>query len=148
MADLPAGYDLSLDVDGLSPDEAVAELIDNAAALEASDLFFATHEDHVGVAVRHLGVFRPVAVLRPDLARVYQPHQGQLEHRHCRASPSAGWPLVKTLSRHRQGRSDINTLPTLHGEDINVRLLVRQSRLLHLENLGLPHRDRNLMVDF
>jgi type II secretory ATPase GspE/PulE/Tfp pilus assembly ATPase PilB-like protein len=31
----------------------------------------------------------------------------------------------------------INTIPTIHGEDLAIRLLVRESHLLTLENLGL-----------
>jgi len=148
MLDTMTRHDLSLDVADLPPDEAVTQLIDHAANLEASDLFFAAHEQYVGVSVRHLGVFRLISRLSPDLGRRCMSlikvnanidiaeHRHPLDGRWLRECPGVGTVDLR-----------INTLPTLHGEDINVRLLVRHSRLLQLDNLGLAHRDHNLLVD-
>ena len=41
-------------VAGLLPEAAVAALIDHAAKMPASDLFFSFNDNHVGVSVRHL----------------------------------------------------------------------------------------------
>jgi type II secretory ATPase GspE/PulE/Tfp pilus assembly ATPase PilB-like protein len=40
----------------------------------------------------------------------------------------------------------ISTIPTLHGEDVTLRLLDRESRLLGLEQLGLLRRDFNHLL--
>jgi type II secretory ATPase GspE/PulE/Tfp pilus assembly ATPase PilB-like protein len=40
----------------------------------------------------------------------------------------------------------LNTIPTLHGEDCALRLLVRETRLLSLANLGMIRRDYNQLL--
>ncbi len=42
-----------LDVSKFSPEKAVAALIDRAAEMKASDLFYTTNEQHLAVQVRH-----------------------------------------------------------------------------------------------
>src|SRR5437667_7870685 len=55
-----------LDVNSLQPDQAVHRLIERAAELRASDLFFATNDNHVAVSIRHLGLTRLLSKLLPD----------------------------------------------------------------------------------
>jgi type II secretory ATPase GspE/PulE/Tfp pilus assembly ATPase PilB-like protein len=126
-----------------TPEAAVARLLEEAARMGASDLFFAPNEDHVAVSVRHLGLVRPLAVL-----------PGGLGH-HCIAAikARAGMNVVehrrpldgRWIYDHAGGRIDlrITTIPTLHGEDCSVRLLDHQARVLQLEDLGLVRRQFN-----
>src|SRR5436305_9619694 len=60
---------LVLDVKDKEPDEAVPMLIEHAARLHASDVFFNSEPDSVDVAVRHLGIVRPVATFPMELGR-------------------------------------------------------------------------------
>jgi type II secretory ATPase GspE/PulE/Tfp pilus assembly ATPase PilB-like protein len=39
----------------------------------------------------------------------------------------------------------LNSLPTIHGEDLTMRLLDRQSRLLKLDQLGMLPRDQSVL---
>ena len=66
--------DLRLDVNGLPVEEAVPRLIDHAAGLMASDLYFCTNENHVAVSVRHLGVVRLISVLPLDFGKRCMSH--------------------------------------------------------------------------
>ncbi|MHC5544455.1 hypothetical protein ACYOEI_40010, partial [Singulisphaera rosea] len=50
-------------VAGMMPEAAVAVLIDYAAKLPASDLFFSAQEKHVAVSARHLGIMSLLTIL-------------------------------------------------------------------------------------
>ena len=121
-----------------TPEAAVGELLDYAADLNASDLFFAANEQEIVVSVRHLGIIQRVA--RADL------EQGRRWMLHIKAL--AGIPLDvrrrpnegRWLRDHGDGRKTdlrISTIPTLHGEDFCIRLLQRESGLRKPEGLGL-----------
>ena len=54
--------------------------------------------------------------------------------------------------RHRQGGPSIdlrlNTMPTLHGESMAMRILIRDSKLLSLESLGLAHPQLGMLMSW
>jgi type II secretory ATPase GspE/PulE/Tfp pilus assembly ATPase PilB-like protein len=137
-----AANDFEASTANLAPQQAVAKLIEHAADLGASDLFFTTNEGHVAVSVRHLGIYRRVTLLPLDLGRRCQAHVKAVasldiaEHRR---------PLDGRWIHQRDGADAVdlrvNVLPTLFGEDLTLRLLRRKSSLLDLENLGLLHKD-------
>ena len=60
---------MQIDVSDLPAEEAVADLVEHAAVLGVSDLFFASHDGHVMVNARHLGVLRPITHLSAELGR-------------------------------------------------------------------------------
>ena len=41
----------------------------------------------------------------------------------------------------------LNVIPTLYGEDLALRLLVRDSQLLAIESLGLTNREFNQLLN-
>jgi general secretion pathway protein E len=147
MNDTPPSDALHLDVNHLPPEDAVARLIEHASGLEASDLFLTSNENHVAVAARHLGLLRLLSVVPTDLGRRCIAHikavagmdvaekRRPLDGR-CIYQRETGPPLDLR----------INTLPTLYGEDVTMRLLDRESRLLSLEELGLLRRDHNQLL--
>jgi len=127
-----------LDVTNESPELAVADLIRHAIDRGASDLFFTPNEQHVAVSVRHLGIIRPIAILPNDQAK------------RCVAMIKANASMDTTEKRRPADgrwifeRGDgsvvdlrISAIPTLHGEDLALRILSRDSRLFVLENLGM-----------
>src|SRR5438552_3321940 len=65
---------LQLNVNEFPPEEAVAKLVEHAAELRASDLFFVTNENHVGVLVRHLGILRLLSLMPTDLGKRCMAH--------------------------------------------------------------------------
>jgi type II secretory ATPase GspE/PulE/Tfp pilus assembly ATPase PilB-like protein len=143
----PTAEAFHLEVEDLSPEDTVAALIDHAAALKVSDLFFCANEEAVTVSARHLGMLRPISQLSSE--------QG----RHCVAhiKAMAGMDVAEKRrpadGRWLHDRPDggsldlrISTVPTLHGEDLTLRLLDRASQFLKLENLGLHCRDFNQLA--
>jgi type II secretory ATPase GspE/PulE/Tfp pilus assembly ATPase PilB-like protein len=130
-------------LEGLPADQTVALLLEQAAQMRASDLFFGANVDHVAVTVRHLGVLRSLARLPSE--------QGSRCISHVKAM--AGMDMTERrrpldgrwLHVGPWGRIDlrISTIPTLHGEDCALRLLTRDLPLLTLEGLGFLRTQLN-----
>ena len=121
---------------------AAAKLIEYAAGLPASDLFINSDEDGVTVAVRYLGILRRVAQLPKDEGRRL------LYHFKAVAGMDVGQRLRPEDGRwvFRRQNGDkvdlrVNSVPSLHGEDLAIRVLDRNVRLLDLAILGLHPQD-------
>ena len=76
----------------LMPEAAVTALIDHAVQLGASDLFFASNENHVAVALRHLGLIRMSETAAPG-AR-YRIGAYRFWHRHVAVLLAAADPAL------------------------------------------------------
>ncbi len=147
MSDASTFEGLHVNVNDLPPEEAVARLLDHAARLMVSDLFFVANENHVGVSGRHLGLLRLFTVMPLDLGRRCMAHVKALagmDVAEKRRPQDGRW------IRERKGQPKIDlrisTIPTLYGEDFTLRLLVRESQLMELEHLGLLRRDLNQLL--
>jgi type II secretory ATPase GspE/PulE/Tfp pilus assembly ATPase PilB-like protein len=128
---------------GQTPEEAVAVLLERATQMRASDLLLASAGDHVMVAVRHLGLMRPLTRLPLELGQ------------HCIARLKVMAGMNVTEKRRPQdgrwvypgaaGSVDlrVSTLPTLHGEDCAVRLFLQSLPMLELDVLGLLRTQLN-----
>jgi type II secretory ATPase GspE/PulE/Tfp pilus assembly ATPase PilB-like protein len=111
-------------------------VLEQAARLRASDLYFAYGEDHVAVSVRHLGSMRPLLRLPLDLGHRCISHikvYSDMDMAERRRPQDGRW-----LYQGLPGLIDlrVSTLPTLHGEDCAIRLFVHSLPLLELEQLG------------
>ena len=147
-ADSPRTSNRSPSPPGPQPPEAIVqELIEYAARLGVSDLFFVTNENHVAVLVRHLGLLRPITQLHPDTGKRCMAHikaAAGIDIAEKRRPLDGRWILERGDGPTLDLR--IGTLPTLYGEDFTLRLLDRSTRLVHLDNLGLNRRDFNLLL--
>lgn len=124
-------------VEEMPADEACAALIDRAVSMGASDLFVLSGEDYVEGAVRHLG-------MQIHVAR-YSVTMGQRIIRHVkveagmdlgeRRRPLDGRWLVPRGSGRRVDLR-VNSLPTLYGEDLCIRILDSSAQSKHLNDLG------------
>jgi type II secretory ATPase GspE/PulE/Tfp pilus assembly ATPase PilB-like protein len=138
----PASMHLS--VNDLSPDAAVARLVDHAAKLKVSDLFFTCNEKHVAVSGRHVGILRLFTILPLDLGRRCMAHikaMAGMDVAERRRPLDGRWIYSPNGAPKIDLR--ISTIPTLYGEDFTLRLLARDSQLLALEELGLLRKDYN-----
>ena len=117
------------------------QLIRDAAEMPASDLYFTWNERDVTISVRHLGILRHLSSITRD--------EGSRFVNYVKAS--AGMDLAQRL-RPLDGRwisylldgrrvdLRISTIPTLHGEDMSIRLLQRDIGLMELGNLGFHQK--------
>jgi len=131
-----------IDFSGAEHDRVAGQLVEYAADLPASDLFINCEEQDYRIEVRHLGILRRLArvdhedgrrlvnhfkaVAGMDLAQRMRPEDGR-------------WVFVRQDGRKVDLR--INSIPTLYGEDMAVRILDRDLRLMEIENLGLHQPD-------
>jgi type II secretory ATPase GspE/PulE/Tfp pilus assembly ATPase PilB-like protein len=143
-----ASYSLSLDVRGLPPEDAVNQMVEKAVAMKASDLFFCTNENNVTIAMRHLGLLRRVAEVPVEYGRRCLAHLKAI----------AGMDTTERRRPHdgrRVFRRDngavidlrINTIPTLYGEDLTLRVLQRTAKSLDLDQLGLLRHEYNRLLN-
>jgi type II secretory ATPase GspE/PulE/Tfp pilus assembly ATPase PilB-like protein len=138
---------LQLDVEGQEPDQAVNALIEHAAVLGVSDLFFTSHEAHMMVQVRHQGILRPITHLAGEYGRRcigYVKSAADLNVAERRRPQDGRWIFERADGHNLDLR--INIVPTLFGEDVTFRLLDRETRLLNLDRLGLSRRDLNVLL--
>ena len=123
---------------GLSAEQAVTRLAGFAVSTRCSDLFLATEAAHVAISVRQLGLVRELTRLPLDQGKRCISHLKAIsgldlsEHRR---------PLDGRWIFNADGESPvemrINMIPTLHGEDLAVRMMDRESQLFTLGQLGL-----------
>jgi len=127
-----------IDVTDMPPDRGMHELISYAIRLKASDLFFLTNEQHVAVNVRYLGLIEPLSILDREQGQRYLAHiraeigMDLSDHRR----PSDGrWMYEVDEEQYIDLR--ISSVPTLYGEDMAIRLLMRDTALLSIDKLGM-----------
>jgi type II secretory ATPase GspE/PulE/Tfp pilus assembly ATPase PilB-like protein len=135
---------LRISVSTLPPDEAVAQLIDHSAELLASDLFLCPTENNVGVHLRQMGVVHKISVLPNDLGKRCVAHikaSAGMDVAEKRRPQDGRW--IRELPAGGKLDIRINIIPTMWGEDVTLRLLFRESKLLSIEGLGMQIKDQN-----
>ena len=127
---------------GQEPGAVAAQLIDYAVSLPASDLFIDTDEEEVHFAVRFLGILRRVARVDLDTGRRllnYFKAIGGMDPGQRLRPEDGRWVYTRPDGHKTDLR--INTTPALYGENMAIRLLDRDQRVLELEDLGMSTRD-------
>jgi len=128
----------TVEVSGMPIEKAVAKLIEYASSISASDLFLVSEPTSLSAQVRHLGHVKKISRVPLELGRKYISHIRACAGMNVtdKRRPIDGrWVYLTENGAVIDLR--INTIPTIHGEDLALRLLVRESHLLTLENLGL-----------
>jgi type II secretory ATPase GspE/PulE/Tfp pilus assembly ATPase PilB-like protein len=143
-----APHPMSIQVGNLPPPDAVLALIEHACKQRMSDLFFTTDDNSVGIAGRHLGVMQVVSRLTADHGRRCIAHikaMANMDMTERRRPLDGRW-----VFRRSEDTVDlrINSLPTLHGEDMTLRILDRQTRSLALDRLGMLPHDYNQLLSW
>ena len=138
-----------IDIADLSVEDAVDRVIHHAVKLRASDLFILANEDFYAISIRHLGLIRPVSIVSAELGKQFTQHikanagMDVAEHRH----PADGrWIYESVVGDDAADGEDndeaavvdlrLSTIPTLHGEDMVIRLLSRDFGLYAMDELG------------
>jgi type II secretory ATPase GspE/PulE/Tfp pilus assembly ATPase PilB-like protein len=141
-----AAKSLQISVEDLDVPEMVAKIMDHCATLQVSDVFFSSEETHVCVRVRHWGLLRLVTMLPLDDGRRCIAHIKAMSGMEIseRRRPLDGRWIYERDNLTVDLR--VNSIPTLYGEDVTMRLLPRDSGLLKLDSIGLVRGDYNQMV--
>ncbi len=131
-----------IDVSKLPVDQAIGKLIGYAVMLPASDIFFNSGETSMQVSVRHLGIVYPISIVPGEAGRKFLSHVkalAQMDVAEKRRPQDGRW-----IHKSDDGSSvdlRVNMIPTLHGEDLALRVLTRDAHLYKIADLGL-HRDQ------
>jgi type II secretory ATPase GspE/PulE/Tfp pilus assembly ATPase PilB-like protein len=121
-----------------NPEWLVTDLIEYVIRAGASDLFFATNQDHIEVTMRHLGIIRLVTRVSPVngiRCLAYIRGAASLKYAEKKHPQDGRWIFQRPSGETVDLR--LSTLPTLFGESMAMRILHRDSHLTKLENLGL-----------
>lgn len=130
-------FQLRLEIDD-DPGTAVKQIIEQAAALTASDVFLVAEADSVQVLIRHMGTMRRLHTLGlADGKRCmnYIKTAAEMDLSEKRRPTDGRWVFTGPSGLRRDLR--INTIPTLHGEDFSLRMLGRDHLGNEFSDLGL-----------
>jgi type II secretory ATPase GspE/PulE/Tfp pilus assembly ATPase PilB-like protein len=135
-----------INFDDADLEQTVSRMIRQAVDLPASDLFLTWNEEDCSVSVRHLGISKRLtrinreegrrvvnyvkAMAGMDLAQKMRPLDGR-------------W--LCQLENGKRVDLRVNTIPTMYGEDMALRLFDSQISLRQLEQLGLHRRDLGIL---
>ncbi len=127
-------------------EQTVRRIVLHAVDLPASDLLVNCNEEDVSVSVRYLGIPKRLATISPDEGRrvvsFFKAMAGM-------DLAKKMWPLdgrwVLKLPEGRRIDLRINTIPTMYGEDLAVRLLTRDGGLVPLGGLGMHGREVGIL---
>lgn len=131
----------------LDPQDAAINVVRQAAALRASDLFLFTDEGSVKICVRNMGALEQLAVMPRDQGRHlinYFKAMAAIDIAERRRPQEGRW----IFDGGEGGRIDlrINVVPTLFGEDLACRILDRKFGLRSLDELGLSRSEHNRLT--
>ncbi len=130
----------------LEPSQAVRVLVEQAAELQASDIFLLSDETGLRVAVRRMGHMETLATVSREQGRTmisYLKAQAGMDIADRRRPQEGRW-----IFEREAGRIDLrlNIIPTLHGEDLAARILDRKQGLRTLDSLGLTRGDHQKLT--
>jgi type II secretory ATPase GspE/PulE/Tfp pilus assembly ATPase PilB-like protein len=127
-----------MDIHRMQPEVGVAFVIEHAVNANASDLFFLAEETHVSVKIRHLGIVHEIAQIPSELGKRCLSHiraNASMDLSERRRPIDGRWIYRKPDGTIIDLR--INSIPSMYGEDVAIRLLVRSNQLLSLDRIGM-----------
>ena len=128
----------------LSPKEAFARIFQRAKQLVCSDIFLLTEESSVRVAVRRMGRVEDLVHFPSEQGRRlirYVKAEAGLDITETRRPLDGRWIYEDAEDRSIDLR--INSMPTLFGIDLSMRVLDREMNLIDVENLGMLRAQYN-----
>lgn len=127
-------------------EDVVEQIIRYAADSRAADVFFASEENAVLVSCRQMGVVRMLRPFSFEFGRRMLNYIKTVSNMDIaeRLRPTEGRWLLR---RDDESSIDlrINSIPTIHGEDVTIRLLDRRFGLIPLEEFQLQERELQAM---
>lgn len=140
---------VSSTLESVGTDKIVDYLIDQADRLGASDIHIENQRKAVRIRLRVHGILHPVATISRDKYRILQ---GSIASR-ANISTAATEPQSGHLqqdSTNQTGRvinMRIETVPTVYGQDMVIRLFNFDESLLNIDRLGLDEGRRSAVEE-
>ena len=139
---------VSKTLDTVKTDDILDYLVDQADFLGASDIHIENQRENVRIRFRVDGALHPVATLTHEKYRILK---ASLASR-ANISTAANDAQSGSMQRQIPGREGveahylnmrIETVPTVYGQDVVIRLFNFDEDLLNLDNIGVNERERN-----
>jgi type II secretory ATPase GspE/PulE/Tfp pilus assembly ATPase PilB-like protein len=129
----------------------LAYLVEQAHRLGASDIHVETQRDHVRIRFRMDGVLHPIAKLQADKYRILISAIASAGNVST-ASPDAQQGHISQRATLATGEAvDVNvrleTVPTINGMDVVMRLFNMNQEMYQLDRLGLSTDQRSVVDD-
>jgi type IV pilus assembly protein PilB len=132
-------------------DDILAYLVQQGYRLKASDIHLENQRTNVRIRFRVDGVLHPIATL------THEKYHQLLSSIAIAANVSTGVDMAQTghiNQTYRMATGDdvtvnlrVETVPTVYGQDVVMRIFTLKMELLRLENLGLNERERAVVDD-
>jgi type II secretory ATPase GspE/PulE/Tfp pilus assembly ATPase PilB-like protein len=130
-------------------DDMLAYLVAQAHRLNASDIHVETQIDHTRIRLRIDGVLHPVANLQPDKYRVLISAIASAGNVSTSANEAQQGHISQHVKMADGNLVDVNvrleTVPTINGMDVVMRLFNMDQSMYNLDRLGLSEPERKVV---
>jgi type II secretory ATPase GspE/PulE/Tfp pilus assembly ATPase PilB-like protein len=132
-------------------DDMLAYLVSQAHRLNASDIHIETQADDVRVRFRIDGVLHPIAILQPDKYRVLMSAIASAGDISTGVDEAQQGHIGQKVNMADGTQVDVNvrleTVPTINGIDVVMRLFNMDESRYNLDRLGLSTEERAVLDD-
>jgi type IV pilus assembly protein PilB len=138
--------EISAMLEQVHADDMLAYLVSQAHRLNASDIHLETQEGNVRIRLRIDGVLHPIAVLQPDKYRVLISAIASAGNISTSSDEAQQGHIAQQVTMADGKAVDVNvrleTVPTINGMDVVMRLFNMDQEMYKLDRLGLSDKER------
>ena len=132
-------------------DDMLAYLVSQAHRLNASDIHIETQVEDIRIRFRIDGVLHPIAKLTKEKYRVLMSAIASAGNISTGANEAQQGHIAQKITMADQTQVDVNvrleTVPTIHGMDVVMRLFNMDISMYTLDRLGLSQAERKVVDD-
>lgn len=132
-------------------DDMLAYLVAQAHRLNASDIHIENQRDYVRIRLRIDGVLHPIARLQPDKYRILISAIASAGNVSTSTDEAQQGHIAQRIKMADGNEVDVNvrleTVPTINGMDIVMRLFNMDQSMYTLDRLGLSEKERKVVDD-
>ena len=132
-------------------DDMLAYLVSQAHRLSASDIHIETGRENVRIRLRIDGVLHPIALLTPEKYRVLMSAVASAGNISTSSAKAQQGHIAQRVVMADGTDVDVNvrleTVPTINGIDIVMRLFNMEQSMYQLDKLGLSKEERQVVDD-
>lgn len=136
-------------LDQVHADDMLAYLVSQAHHLNASDIHLETQDDNVRIRFRIDGVLHPIALLQPQKYHVLVSEIASAGNVSSASDEAQQGHIAQEVTMADGTKVDVNvrleTVPTLNGMDIVMRLFNMDPDMYKLDRLGLSEAERKVV---
>ena len=142
---------VSITLDQVRADDMLAYLVAQAHRLNASDIHIEVQPDDVRIRFRIDGILHPIALLNKDKYRVLTSAIASAGNVSTSADEAQQGHIAQRVTMADGTPVDVNvrleTVPTIHGMDVVMRLFNMDASKYNLDRLGLSTEERAVLDD-